>query len=59
MGWGRTDIYKAVAHAHARETRARTYALCVARVMSAYGLDMLTKRFQVFHLNLSCQSAPY
>ena len=44
MGWGRTDTYKAVAHAHARETRARTYALYVARVMSAYGLDMLTNR---------------
>ena len=44
MGWGRTDICKAVAHAHARETRARTYALCVARVMSANGLDMLTNR---------------
>lgn len=44
MVWGRTDICKAVAHAHARETRARTYALCVARVMSANGLDMLTNR---------------
>lgn len=59
MGWGRTDIYKAVAHAHARETRARTYTLYVARVMSAYGLDMLTNRSYVFHISLSCQSAPY
>lgn len=59
MGWGRTDTCKAVAHAHARETRARTYALCAARVMSAYGLDMLANQSYVFHISLSCQSAPY
>lgn len=44
MEQGRTDTCKAVARAHARESRARARALCAARVMSAYSLDMLAKQ---------------